>query len=298
MSGAISLDYRIIGDSPLGRPVRSPLPSPASPLSSREPVSALETALKPSLGTSDLNESDKVVKAIRRGTDAGENVVRPQSLPSQSYYPVTRRQMRQSWRNLRMLVREGSADELDISATVEKMSREGIFLGPVLMPRRVNRARLVLLLDQGGSMAPFHSLTRSLVETAQRGGKLGRAGTYYFHDYPANYLYRDAARSNAMSLSDALAEIDDRAAVLVVSDAGAARGNLEAERIQRTLEFIQRLRQSVRHCAWLNPMPAERWQGTSAAEIARTVPMLEMNRRGLDQAIQVLRGYYVYSETP
>ncbi|MEQ9553688.1 MAG: hypothetical protein RIM23_29195 [Coleofasciculus sp. G3-WIS-01] len=59
---------------------------------------------------------------------------------------------------------------MDIKATVETMGRQGILLTPVLIPRRINRTDLVLMIDQEGSMVPFHRLSRQLVETAQRGG--------------------------------------------------------------------------------------------------------------------------------
>jgi uncharacterized protein with von Willebrand factor type A (vWA) domain len=52
----------------------------------------------------------------------------------------------------------------------------------------------------------------------------------------------------------------------------------------------------VRRYAWLNPMPNHRWRNTTAEEIARFVPMFEMNRRGLDAAIDILRGRYVQWE--
>jgi hypothetical protein len=37
-------------------------------------------------------------------------------------------------------------------------------------------------------------------------------------------------------------------------------------------------------------MPVRRWTGSSAAAIARRVPMFEISRRGLQDAISVLRG--------
>ncbi|MEH2060166.1 MAG: hypothetical protein V7K97_29335 [Nostoc sp.] len=39
---------------------------------------------------------------------------------------------------------------------------------------------------------------------------------------------------------------------------------------------------------WLNPMPSECWRQTTTGEIARFVPMFEMNT-----AISVLRGRYI-----
>jgi uncharacterized protein with von Willebrand factor type A (vWA) domain len=246
--------------------------------------------------TVEIDALMQVISAVQRKIPVVWELRRPHYGLSNEYFPVTPRQMKQSWRNLRYLVREGLPEEVDVEATVEKIGRDGVFLGPVLLPLRSNRARLVLLIDQDGSMVPFHALSRQLIETAQRGGRLEETNVYYFHDYPDVYLYRDTARLEALSISDALEANGERSAVLIVSDAGAARGSFDAERVMQTQDFIKQIKQSVRYSAWLNPMPNTRWPRTTAGEIARFVPMFEMNRRGLDAAISALRGRYVYWE--
>ncbi|MEQ9668611.1 hypothetical protein [Coleofasciculus sp. G2-EDA-02] len=57
---------------------------------------------------------------------------------------------------------------------------------------------------------------------------------------------------NAQLMSEVLEEIGERAVVLIVSDAGAARGNFDQERIESTKVWIKQVQQSVRYCAWLN----------------------------------------------
>jgi hypothetical protein len=240
----------------------------------------------------EMDEPVQVVQAVRKSRRDSE-LKRPRYSLLAEYFPVTKRQMKQSWRYLRRPVREGAATELDVEATVEKMGREGFLLEPVLVPPRTNRTDLVLLIDQEGSMVPFHALSRQLVETAERGGRLRQTRVFYFHDYVDEYLYRHPALLNAQSIDEVLAEVGERAVVLIVSDAGAARGNFDSERVKRTKEWIELLQQSVRYTAWLNPMPNESWLHTTAGEIARFVPMFEMNRQGMNAAINVLRGRYV-----
>ena len=92
-----------------------------------------------------------------------------QVITSGDYLPVTRRQMKQSWRHLRRMVREGPPTELDMDATVQDIGRRGVLLAPILRARRVNRAEVLLLVDQDGSMVPFHGLSQRLVETALQG---------------------------------------------------------------------------------------------------------------------------------
>jgi hypothetical protein len=259
----------------------APAPSPSNEL-----LPELET--HPNL-TPEPVQAVQAVRSSRRDRE----LRRPHYSLLTEYFPVTRRQMKQCWRYLRRPVREGVPTELDVEATVAKMGRESILLEPVLMPLRSNRTDFVLLIDQEGSMVPFHELSRQLVETAQRGGRLRQLRVFYFHDYPDEYLYRHPALLDAQPMSEVLEEIGEQAAVLIVSDAGAARGNFDQERIESTKVWIEQLQQSVRYCAWLNPMPNEWWRHTTAGEIARLLPMFEMSRQGMNAAISVLRGRYI-----
>ncbi len=264
----------------------TPTPEPFQP---DEPLPDLETP--PSI----TPEPVQAVQAVRSSRQDRE-LKRPRYILLTEYFPVTKRQMKQCWRYLRRPVRQGVPTELDVEATVAKIGREGILLQPVLMPPRTNRTDLVLLIDQEGSMVPFHDLSRQLVETAQRGGRLRTTNVFYFHDYPDEYLYRHPAMLDAKPVSEVLEEVGERAAVLIVSDAGAARGNFDQERVDSTKAWIEQLQQSVRHYAWLNPMPSECWQQTSAGEIAHFVPMFEMSPQGMNAAISVLRGRYIVRE--
>ena len=238
-----------------------------------------------------IKQIDDEVQVARAGTQSVKIEDTFNSVAA--YFPVSRRQMKQSWRYLRCLVREGPAVELDLIATVNQIGRQGILLNPVLVPRRINRTQLLLLIDQDGSMIPFHTISRRLVETALQGGRLGRAGVYYFHNCPTEYFYQDEARLSDEQIDTVLAQLNQSQAVaLIFSDAGAVRGGFSDERHRLTKIFLERLRRQVRYIAWLNPMPKQRWVNTTAQEIAHLVPMFEINRQGLDSAISALRGRY------
>ena len=266
--------------------------SPEIPETETSPSDDLSSELEtPGMGLG-IDDPVQIVQAVQH-RQRDKEIKRPRYSLLDEYFPVTKRQMKQTWRYLRRPVREGIPVELDVEATVEKIGRNGFLLAPVLVPRRVNRTDLVLLIDREGSMVPFHALSQQLVETAQRDGKLRQTRVYYFHDYPREYLYRHPALLNAQPISEMLAEVGERAVVLIISDAGAARGYFDEERVEYTQEFILQLQQSVRYYAWLNPMPEDDWRDNTAGEIAQFVPMFEMSRGGMSGAINVLRGRYV-----
>ncbi len=241
------------------------------------------------------DEPVQVVKAVR-SRQRDSSLIRPRYSLLNDYFPVTKRQMKQSWRYLRRLVREGVPTELDVEATVAKTVRQGILLEPVLIPPRVNCTDLVLLIDREGSMVPFHTLSRQLLETATRGGKLRKTRVFYFHDYVDEYVYRHPALIDAQHLEEMLTKAGERAAVLIISDGGAARGSFDKIRLQRTQVWIEQLQKSAKYIAWLNPMPSDSWQHATAGEIAQMLSMFEMSRTGMNAAISVLRGRHVAGE--
>ncbi|MBR8840084.1 MAG: hypothetical protein DSM106950_40350, partial [Stigonema ocellatum SAG 48.90 = DSM 106950] len=163
-----------------------------------------------------LENKDEVLvaQAVQQTTSIKEDIPENRFLLSTDYFPVTVRQMKQIWRYLRRPVREGQPTVLDLEATVNQIGRQGILLQPVLVPRRVNKAELLLLIDQDGSMVPFSLLSRRLAETALRGGRLSKPRIYYFHNSPMEHLYHDPHLLEAQLVSDIITNVcSDRTAV-------------------------------------------------------------------------------------
>jgi uncharacterized protein len=210
----------------------------------------------------------------------------------QAYYPITRRSMVYNWRYLRRLVADGPLDVLDVDATIEQTTRQGFYLAPVYRRREQNHAHLLLLVDQNGSMTPVHRFSRDLVETARYEGGLApeNVNVFYFHNVPAASVYKDIYLTEPIELKTVLASCDNETSVLIVSDAGAARGYRKLERIRATTSCLFQLKRHTTLIAWLNPMPEERWIGSSAEIIANLVLMYEMDKDGLSKAIDIVRG--------
>jgi hypothetical protein len=205
-------------------------------------------------------------------------------------WPISRRFMAYAWRQLRRPALDGPEDVLDVQATVARASRLGFFLAPVYRRREHNHAHLVLLLDQDGSMVPFHRFGRDLVETARYESTLQQVDVLYFHNVPAESVWSDPHLTDLMPWDRVAAQCSGDSGVLIVSDAGAARGHRRLDRIRATTGFLSQVRRQTALVAWLNPMPGNRWPGTSAQIIAGLVPMFPMDPDGLVQAIDVLRG--------
>ncbi|RRR69408.1 MAG: VWA domain-containing protein [Candidatus Viridilinea halotolerans] len=208
-----------------------------------------------------------------------------------SYWPIAHRQMVYAWRYLRRPVADGPCDRFDLDATLAATIRYGLFRGPVYRRRERNHAQLILLLDQNGSMMPFHRFTRDLATTAQYESSIAHVEVYYFHNAPSAYLYRDPHLTNPLPLDAMLATCTPDTSLLIVSDGGAARGYRRPERIRATRTFLRTLERHTLLHAWLNPMPRERWADSSAQVIAALLQgrMFQMDEDGFSQAIDVIR---------
>jgi len=62
--------------------------------------------------------------------------------------------------------------------------------------------------------------------------------------------------------------------------------------------FVKGLRSEVRSVTWLNPVPQPLWKGSNAELLARHIPMFPLDRMGLEQAVNVLRGQPARLERP
>lgn len=216
----------------------------------------------------------------------------------QAYYPISRRSMVYSWRYLRRLVADGVEDVLDEEATIEQVTQQGFYLAPVYRRRERNHAQILLLLDQNGSMTPFHRFSRDLVETVRYESDLlpENIQVFYFHNVPGVSVYKDLYLTEPIELTKVLSNLDYETSVLIISDAGSARGYRKLERIRATTSFLFKLKRHTNLIAWLNPMPQERWIGSSAEILENLVAMYQMDNDGLDNAINTLRGQLALHE--
>ena len=212
------------------------------------------------------------------------------------YLPIFRRDMAQLWRVLRFQEKHGFSDELDIPNTVQRIAKDGWFLNPVFEIGRRNREEsLLIFVDYRGSMTAFHRFSQGVIEAALGDGGHSKASVFYFQNCPLNHVFlRGSDFRKTVHLDTILNRANPhQTVVLIISDAGAARGNWNENRIYKTAEFIDRLNQRIARIAWLNPMPHHRWFGSTAETIACGVamfPVLDANHNGMSQAIQYLSG--------
>lgn len=244
-------------------------------------------------------------------------------------YPVSYREVAQAFRRLRRPVRKGPKVVLDVDATIEMHSRKGAFSPVIMVPHRVNVFQLVLLVDRYGSMLPFHSFIDQVVLSIAQSARLASVATYYFHDTPVvegdyeilkpfigtlmpsldnilseiqpsynGQVYRKANLLEPIDIHEFLNNLTPGTAVIVISDAGAARRNYDPARLLDTISFLKALKGFAPDYIWLNPLNERYWKNSTAEQIARHLPMFQLDINGMYQAVNTLRGQSHFVERP
>ena len=178
-------------------------------------------------------------------------------------------------------------------------------------------------------MTPFHSYVDEVCRAICQAGRLRQVGLFYFHDTPLEgadssvldplegqlfpsldpvlaevpaltqgTLMSDTELMSPTSARDVISEHGRGAAVVILSDGGAARGRYDLLRLLDTVAFLKGAKEWSNRLVWLNPLPPTAWTGSTAAEIARHVPMFSMDRDGMYRAVNVLRGQPFLVEKP
>lgn len=279
---------------PIGSPIKEPAPAPppATPPPAPDPVG-------PRLTPDPSTRYRDIWLEFSEGAETGEGISHDEKslrladhnfILTPKYMPLTPRHLQQSWRRLPNEGRRVPSKEIDPAASIEKWSRDRVLIEPVYARERTRRnEEALILLDFRGSMTPFEGLCDYLTENLREAIRPGKTSLLYFYNFPGEKLYEDKGQTRAVTQAEILKKLTSRTLVLFISDAGAARGFLNEERVTQTRRFLDLLRTKTRRLLWLNPLPQEQWFGASAIYISIFVEMLAATEEGMGQLSRTLQ---------
>ncbi len=181
------------------------------------------------------------------------------------------RNLKMALRRLRVITREGVANELDLDDTIRKTSDSGGILDLQFQAAKMNRVKVLLFFDIGGSMDDHIDLCSRLFTAAKYEFK--HMEYFYFH----NCLYESVWKNNnrrwqeRISTWDVLHKYNSDYRVIVVGDASMSPyeinypgGSVEHNNEEAGAIWLDRLKTQYPHIAWLNPVPKEYWKYTQS----------------------------------
>jgi uncharacterized protein with von Willebrand factor type A (vWA) domain len=210
-------------------------------------------------------------------------------------------------RKLRRLKRASRRLELDLPETIDRTAKNAGDIEIVERPERRNQARVVLLLDAGGSMDPHCSVVEAFFSAMKQGGGLREVEVCYFHNCVYGEVYSDIAMLKRKPTEDLTRSVPPATHLVVVGDAWMAPRELFAD--YGAIEYgmpdpvpgIERVRQlaaAYPRRVWLNPIPDNYWAEPTIAAIAQLVPMFPLAVDGMTAAVEELLGCGTKAERP
>ena len=205
------------------------------------------------------------------------------------------RAMAVALKRLRRLERRTGELELDVDETIDRTSRNAGELELALVPPRRNEARVVLLMDVGGSFDPFSHLVEQLFSAASGLNHWRRLETYAFHN--CVYERLEPGRrgvDDAILTADLLRDRPPETFLIVVGDAYMAPtelmdpwGAIHYYNHLKTpgMVWLHRLRARFPRAVWLNPIPETGWRGWTIQLIGRVFPMFPLTVAGIEAAV-------------
>lgn len=217
-----------------------------------------------------------------------------------SHHSLTGANIRQVLGTMRHMIPAGPRDELDLDDTIAATSRNGGEIDLVFRRRKLDRIKLLLLIDNGGtSMMPFVRLTRLLFSKIQ--DRFQRCDTYYFHNTIYDKVYSDDRRTKPVPLKKLLT-MSPETRVFIIGDASMAPEelldpygaiNFEAEDHKPSIQRLRDLQRRFRYSVWLNPILKEEWPRAFGAwtirEIGKVFKMEDLTLRGIRAAVEHLQ---------
>jgi uncharacterized protein with von Willebrand factor type A (vWA) domain len=207
------------------------------------------------------------------------------------------RTIRVALKRLRAWARDGAAEELDLEATTAATARQG-WLDLRTRPERRLAAKVILLLDVGGSMDDHVALVEELFSAAR--SEFRTLETWYFHNCLYEGVWRDNRRRwDAVTPTAELmaAHGPDWRCVFVgdasmapweISHAGGANEHWNPE---PGAVWLTRAREAWPLTLWINPVAREDWGRTHSIGMVRALMddrMVPMTLEGLSEGMRML----------
>lgn len=206
------------------------------------------------------------------------------------------RMVRVALSRLRTLLPTGPLSELDVDGTVDKTCRNAGDLELVWERERKNKVKLIIMMDSGGSMEPYHAAVSRVFSAAR--SQFKDLKYYYFHNCVYQDLWTDIRMGESIPTEDILKTLDDDYKLIFVGDASMAPSELLDE--NGCIEYFYRndipgvwwlykLVSKFKASVWLNPIRERSWNYSfSTRLIMKLLPMFELTLDGLDEAVRTL----------
>ncbi|TWJ17775.1 vWA domain-containing protein [Geobacter argillaceus] len=208
------------------------------------------------------------------------------------------RQISVALKRLRDLRDSGAEETLNLDATIDKTCKNAGEIDLVFGRERENNVRLLLVMDSGGSMEPYRTLSERLFSAANKLNHFKDFRAFYFHNCVYEKLYTDLETDEFVPTAEVLREYGKNYRIIVVGDAAMApyelfyhSGSLEHFHGNATkgVDWLRQIAEAFPQRAWMNPLPENTWTHyETVPTIGGLFPMFPLTIEGLGRAVRHL----------
>ncbi|MCF6302791.1 MAG: VWA domain-containing protein [Devosiaceae bacterium] len=207
------------------------------------------------------------------------------------------RNIKVALKRLRRWVREGADDELDLSGTIRATAEHG-YLDVKTRPERRNAVKVLLFLDNGGSMDDHVKVVEELFSAART--ELKNLEHFYFHNCLYEGVWKDNARRHEDKIStfDILNKFGPDYKTIFVGDAAMSPyevvypgGAVEHWNEESGETWLRRALDHWINSIWINPVAENSWRYTQSTQMIKQLfgdRMYPLTLAGLDAGMKEL----------
>jgi uncharacterized protein with von Willebrand factor type A (vWA) domain len=255
-------------------------------------------------GTSPFGAFGVNPQGIRIGQASGRNKSAVKVWDQRAYkdYDDTKelgtRNIKVALRRLRRFAREGSDLELALDDTIHATAANAGLLDIKMIPERHNKAKVLLLMDVGGTMDEHIHRVEEMFSAAK--SEFKHLEFYYFHNCVYDFMWKNNRRrfSEKFATWDLIRKYNRDYKLIFVGDATMSPyeilqpgGSVEYNNEEPGAEWLQRLTHAFPKHAWINPEPQGVWQYRQSISIVSQLMnqrMFPMTLAGLEGAMRLL----------
>lgn len=207
--------------------------------------------------------------------------------------------IRQALSALKKMVPKGPETMLNIDETIYQTAKNGGEIEFAFERELRDKIKVLLLLDNGGSMWSYSNLVKLVFSKIENQFK--DLKTYYFHNCIYGSVFYDQSRRKKVSTNELLkGDLETR--VLIIGDASMAPEELfrrngaiswNDDDLVPGLTWLKRIKEHFPYSIWLNPTPKHRWDdsygGKTRSAIRKVFHMEDLTLNGIKNTVEYLK---------
>ncbi len=209
------------------------------------------------------------------------------------------RNIKLALKRLRHFTREGLATEIDLDDTIRRTSENAGMLDISMVPSKKNRVKVLLLMDNGGSMDDHVELCARLFSASRHEFK--HLEYFYFHNCVYEKLWKNNHRryTEVTPTLELLHKYNRDYKLVFVGDAAMSPyeiyytgGSVEHYNEEAGITWLKRLSNHFPNLVWINPNAEYSWDFYESTSIIREftgMRMFPMTVDGLSRAMKCLK---------